>query len=93
MTSDRIPQVLHPDFEPLSEPTGVIDDTPAGRLVALDRDTWLVYRELHRLLSDPPDVDPEMWVAMVHDQAGLLCDLHARTVEAYEAEFARRMGW
>lgn len=98
MTTDRIPRMPDPnghirDSIADLEPAGTIDDTPAGRLVALDRDTWLTYREMYRLLTDPPDVDPQAWVALMHDQAGLLCDPHARAVEAYEAELARRMGW
>jgi hypothetical protein len=66
-----------------------MDHTPAGRMAALDMETFLVYADLYDLLSRPPD-DRVAFEQQAHDLMGELIDLHKRTERAYAAWDAAR---
>lgn len=92
--TNTAPPTFDPDGEILSQIGGLypwpdIDNTPAGRMAALDLDTCLVYAELYDVLRDmPPDVEQQ-----APDLMGELVDLHKRTERTFDAQFARRWGW
>jgi hypothetical protein len=66
------------------ETSGVVDETPEGRLAGIDTDTYLVYREMHALLTGQVSViNRAVYEQRLQDLAALLGDLHRRGEQAY----------
>lgn len=77
-------KALHP-------PLFLVEETPTGRLAALDLDTALTYQQMWDLLTNPPPgLDPTDWAQQLQDLAGTLCDLHKRTQTTFIHAYNRR---
>lgn len=92
------PRMPDPDEQILAgieslAPSGVIDHTPLGRLAGLDQDTYLTYRALWQLLTDPGGFGPAEWSARVGDLTEALTALHSQTMQAHEAMLAAPNWW
>jgi hypothetical protein len=73
--------------------TGAIDETPLGRMRALDAMKHAVYTDLYAILTGEGGVsDPGEFESTVNDLVGQLVVLQTRTAAAWEAANTTRWG-
>jgi hypothetical protein len=73
--------------------TGAIDETPLGRMRALDAMKHAVYTDLYAILTGEGGVnDPGEFECTVNDLVGQLVVLQTRTAAAWEAANTTRWG-
>lgn len=71
--------------------TGPVDESPTGRMRALDAATGWVFEEMRRVLTgESPVSGPVEYSERLRDLARELTDLHERTERAFAVAMAAR---